>query len=64
MPLLRHAPNRIEEQQCLPHSGDVVNPDDAAMLVEQTLGFFGYEAYRRMLRLAARRVFRQRMRPN
>jgi hypothetical protein len=42
----------------------VVNPDDAAMLVEQTLGFFGYEAYRRMLRLAARRVFRQRMRPN
>jgi hypothetical protein len=42
----------------------VVNPDDAAMLAERSIGFFGYEAYRRMLRLAARRAFRQRMRPN
>jgi hypothetical protein len=42
----------------------VVNPDDAAMLAEPTLGFFTYEAYRRTLRLAARRVFRRRMKPN
>jgi hypothetical protein len=42
----------------------VVNPDDAAMLAEPTIGFYGYEAYRRMLRLAARRAFRRRMRPN
>jgi hypothetical protein len=42
----------------------VVNPDDAAMLAEPSIGVFGYEAYRRMLRLAARRVFRQRMRPH
>jgi len=42
----------------------VVNPDDAAMLAESTIGFYGYEAYRRMLRLAARRRFRRRMRPN
>ena len=42
----------------------VVNPDDAAMLAEPTIGFYGYEAYRRMLRLAARRSFRRRMRPN
>ncbi len=42
----------------------VVNPDDAAMLAEPTMGFYGYEAYRRALRLAARRTFRRRMRPN
>lgn len=42
----------------------VVNPDDAAMLAEPTIGFYGYEAYRRMLRLASRGTFRRRMRPN
>jgi hypothetical protein len=42
----------------------VVNPDDAAMLVEPTIGFYGYEAYRRVLRLAARGTFRRRMRLN
>ncbi|HZR24276.1 MAG TPA: radical SAM protein [Vicinamibacterales bacterium] len=42
----------------------VVNPDEASMLAEKTLGYFGYEAYRRVLRLAAGRVFRQRMRPH
>lgn len=42
----------------------VVNPDDAAMLAEPTIGFYGYEAYRRMLRVAARRTFRRRMRAN
>lgn len=42
----------------------VVNPDDAALLAEPTIGFYGYEAYRRMLRVAARRTFRRRMQPN
>ncbi len=42
----------------------VVNPDDAALLAEPSVGFYGYEAYRRMLRVAARRTFRRRMRPN
>ncbi|HZT75904.1 MAG TPA: radical SAM protein [Vicinamibacterales bacterium] len=42
----------------------VVNPDDAAMLAEPTIGFYGYEAYRRMLRLASRRSFRRRMNAN
>jgi hypothetical protein len=40
----------------------VVNPDDAAMLAERTLSFYSYEAYRRVVRLAARGVFHQRMR--
>jgi len=39
----------------------VVNPDDAAFLAPRTLDFFAYEAWRRMLRLAARPVFLREM---
>jgi len=35
----------------------VVNPDDAAFLAPRTMDFFAYEAWRRMLRIAARPVF-------
>jgi hypothetical protein len=42
----------------------VVNPDDAALLVHRDARFYGYEAWRRMVALAARPVFRRRMRPN
>jgi hypothetical protein len=42
----------------------VVNPDETAMLAAPSIGVLGYEAYRRLARLAARRAFRQRMRPN
>jgi len=41
----------------------VVTPDDAALLAPRTAGFYGYEAWRRTRRLAARPVFRQRLRP-
>jgi hypothetical protein len=41
----------------------VVTPDDAALLAPRTAGFYGYEAWRRTLRLAARPLFRQRLRP-
>ena len=41
----------------------VVNPDDAAMLADRTLGFYAYEAFRRVVRVAARPIFRRRMRP-
>ena len=41
----------------------VVNPDDAAMLAERGAGFYVYEAYRRLIRAAARPMFRRRMRP-
>ena len=41
----------------------VVNPDDAAMLAPRGLEFYGYEAWRRALRIAARPQFRQRLRP-
>lgn len=41
----------------------VVNPDDAAMLAHRSAGFYVYEMYRRALRLAARPIFRRRMRP-
>lgn len=41
----------------------VVNPDDAAMLAERTAGFYVYEAFRRAARVAARPIFRRRMRP-
>jgi len=41
----------------------VVNPDDAAMLAERNLGFYRYEAWRRALRLLARPLFWNRMRP-
>ena len=40
----------------------VVNPDDAALLAERTAGFYAYEMYRRVLRVAARGAFRRRMR--
>lgn len=39
----------------------VVNPDDAAMLAERTFGFYIYEAYRRLMRIAARPAFWRRM---
>jgi len=39
-----------------------VNPDDTALLAERDAGFYAYEAWRRMLRLAARPVFWSRMR--
>ena len=40
----------------------VVNPDDAAFLAPRTVDFFAYEAWRRMLRIAARPVFLHGMR--
>ena len=41
----------------------VVNPDDAAMLGEPGAGYYAYEAFRRLVKVAARPVFRHRMRP-
>lgn len=41
----------------------VVNPDDAAFLAPRNAGFYGYEAWRRALRVAARPLFRRRLRP-
>ena len=41
----------------------VVNPDDAALLAPMTASTLGYEAWRRLLRVAARPVFARRMRP-
>jgi hypothetical protein len=38
----------------------VVNPDDAAFLAPRTVGFYRYEAWRRLLRVAARPVFARR----
>jgi hypothetical protein len=40
----------------------VVNPDDAALLAPQTVSFYGYELWRRALRIAARPVFSRRLR--
>jgi len=40
----------------------VVNPDDAALLAERDGRFYAYEAFRRISRLAARPIFRRRMR--
>jgi hypothetical protein len=40
----------------------VVNPDDAALLAPRTAGFYAFELWRRAVRLAARPVFRRRMR--
>jgi hypothetical protein len=40
----------------------VVNPDDAALLAPRSVGFYAYEAYRRLAGLAARPVFARRMR--
>jgi hypothetical protein len=39
----------------------VVNPDDAAFLAPRTVDFFAYEAWKRLLRVAARPVFRYEM---
>ncbi len=43
----------------------VVNPDDTPFLAPRTAGFYLYEGYRRLVRLAARPVFarRRRLRP-
>lgn len=41
----------------------VVNPDDAAMLAPRTREFYSYELWRRTLRLAARPLFKRRLRP-
>ena len=40
----------------------VVTPDDAALIAERNAGFYVYEGYRRLIRMAARPVFRRRMR--
>ena len=41
----------------------VVNPDDAALLAPRTFEFYAYELWRRALRVAARPMFRSRLRP-
>jgi hypothetical protein len=41
----------------------VVNPDDAALLVPRTAGFYLYELYRRLARIVARPIFARRMAP-
>ncbi len=41
----------------------VVNADDAALLAAHTPGFYLYEAYRRVVKVAARPLFARRMRP-
>jgi len=41
----------------------VVNPDDAALLADGGAAFYAYEAWRRLVKLAARPVFRRRLRP-
>lgn len=41
----------------------VVNPDDAALLAERSARFYVYEAYRRLVRLVAKPIFKRRMRP-
>lgn len=41
----------------------IVNPDDAALLAPRTGGFYLYESWRRLARLAARPIFARRMRP-
>jgi hypothetical protein len=41
----------------------VVNPDDAALLARRDARFYGYEGWRRLVRLAAQPAFRHRMKP-
>jgi hypothetical protein len=41
----------------------VVNPDDAALLAERDAAFYCYEAWRKLVKIAARPVFSRRMRP-
>jgi hypothetical protein len=40
----------------------VVNPDDAAMLANRNIAYYAYEAWRRLVKLAAQPIFRHRMR--
>jgi len=40
----------------------VVNPDDAALLADRAFGYYAYEAWRRLVRVAAQPMFRHRMR--
>jgi len=40
----------------------VVNPDDAALLMDRGVAWYAYEAWRRMLGLVARPLFRHRLR--
>jgi hypothetical protein len=40
----------------------VVTADDAALVADRTAGFYWYEGYRRLTRLAANPIFRRRMR--
>ena len=42
----------------------VVSPDDAALLVERSAGFYAYEAYRRLAHAVAGPAFRHRLRPS
>jgi uncharacterized radical SAM superfamily protein len=41
----------------------VVTPDETAFLAPRTAGFYVYEAYRRLARVAARPIFAHRLRP-
>lgn len=41
----------------------VVNPDDTALLARRTAAFYGFELWRRSMRLLAGPLFRSRMRP-
>ncbi len=41
----------------------VVNPDDAALLAERDLGFYAYEAFRKVARTVAQPIFARHMRP-
>jgi hypothetical protein len=41
----------------------VVNPDDAALLAPRGVGFYAYEAYRRLARVVAAPIFARRSRP-
>ena len=42
----------------------VVNPDDAALLAPRSMNFYGYELWRRALRVASQPVFSRRLRPS
>ena len=41
----------------------VVNPDDAALLAPRNLGFYRYEAFRKVAKAVARPIFARRLRP-
>ena len=40
----------------------VVNPDDTPLLADRTIGFYCYEAFRKVIKLAARPLFHRRLR--